>query len=96
VLVTNAPSAARLAPTSPPPPGELPVQLVFRNITNQVQAHTTNPKAIAGGWEFDLDTVVSLKSFKLDPPSALLGAISVRDGVKIKAHVKVLKDPPNS
>ena len=89
--------AASLAPASPPAgPGDLPLQLVFCGITNQIQAHTTNPKVLAEGWEFDLDTLVSLKSFKLDPPSTLLGAISVKDGVKIKAHVKVLKEPPKS
>jgi len=98
LVVTNASlAAARLSSATPPAgPGELPLQLIFCGITNQVIAHTVNPQAIAEGWEFDLDTTVSLKAFKLEPPSTLLGAISVKDSVKVKAHVKLRKEPPKT
>jgi hypothetical protein len=96
VVVTNAPLAtARLTPTTPPgEPGILPVQLTFCGITRQVSARTLNPQAISEGWEFDLQTEVSLKAFKLKPSSALFGMISVDDRVIIKAHVKVQKETP--
>jgi polyisoprenoid-binding protein YceI len=95
-LVTNAPlAAARLTPSSTSTdPGLLPVQLTICGITKQVQATTTIPESLAEGWEFELETDVSLKDFKLKPPSALLGTISVRDRVRVKAHVKLQKGPP--
>jgi hypothetical protein len=77
-------------------PGKLPLQLSFCGVTNSVSAMTSHPVLLAEGWEFDLDTAVSLKSFNLDPPSAMFGAISVKDTVKIKAHIRVLKEPPKS
>jgi hypothetical protein len=95
-VVTNAPlAAAKLAPGEPAGiPGTLPLRLIFCGITHNVPAHTTNPKALPDGWEFDLQTDVSLKAFKLEPPSVLFGAISVDDKVVIKAHVKVQKQTP--
>lgn len=94
VIVTNAPlAAAKLAPTEAGGiPGTLPVSLTFCGITREVPAHTTNPKPHADGWEFDLQTDVSLKAFKLEPPSVLFGAISVADKVVIKTHVLVKKE----
>jgi polyisoprenoid-binding protein YceI len=96
VVVNNAPlAAANLLPSSSPNvPGTLPVQLTFCGITKEVQATTANPQFLADGWEFELETNVSLKDFKLKPPSVLLGAISVRDRVKVNAHVKLQKEPP--
>lgn len=93
-VVTNAPlAAAKLTPTEAAGTnGLLPVQLTFCGITKEVAARTTNPKAHADGWEFDLQTDVSLKAFKLEPPSVMFGAISVADKVVIKAHVQVKKD----
>lgn len=93
-VVTNAPlAAAKLTPTEAAgTAGTLPVQLTFCGITKEVSAKTTNPKPVADGWEFDLQTDVSLKTFKLEPPSVMFGAISVADKVVIKAHVKVQKD----
>jgi hypothetical protein len=95
-VVTNAPlAAARLTPAAAAGiPGTLPVRLTFCGITHDVPAHTTNPKPHAAGWEFDLQTEVSLKAFKLEPPSVLFGAISVDDKVVIKAHVTVTKEIP--
>lgn len=95
-VVTNAPlAAAKLTPSEPVGiPGTLPLRLTFCGITHNVPAHTTNPKALPDGWEFDLQTDVSLKAFKLEPPSVLFGAISVADKVVIKAHVKVQKQTP--
>lgn len=94
VVVTNAPlAAAKLTPTGAAgTAGTLPVQLTFCGITKEVSAQTTNPKPVAAGWEFDLQAEVSLKTFKLEPPSVMFGAISVADKVVIKAHVKVQKD----
>jgi len=95
-VVTNAPlAAAKFSPSSTSTTGgTLPVQLTFCGITREVQAVIANPQLIAEGWEFELETDVSLKAFKLKPPSVLLGAISVRDTVKVKAHVKLQKEPP--
>jgi hypothetical protein len=96
VVVTNASlAAARLSPpNSPAGPGTLPIQLTFCGITKAAQAKTTNPKPHENGWEFDLQTEVSLAAFKLKPSSALFGMISVDDKVVIKAHVKVDKASP--
>ncbi len=93
-VVTNASlSAASLSPASKHP-GTLPVQLTFCGITKEVRATTTSQPPRAEGWEFYLQTELSLKDFKLKPPSALLGVISVRDAVKVKAHVKLQKELP--
>lgn len=94
VVVTNAPLAtARLVPTNTPATtGSLPIQLTFCGITKAATATTSNPKPSPNGWEFDLQTDVSLKAFQLKPSSALLGMISVDDKVVIKAHVKVQKE----
>lgn len=93
-VVTNAPlAAAKLTPTEAVTTnGMLPLQLTFCGITKEVTAKTMNQKPHADGWEFDLQTDVSLKAFKLEPPSVLFGAISVDDKVVIKAHVMVKKD----
>jgi len=94
VVVTNAPlNAAKLSPAETTSgSGVLPVQLTFCGITKPAQAKTANPHSLADGWEFDLATEISLKAFKLEPPSVLFGAISVDDTVKIKAHVKVQRE----
>lgn len=93
-VVTNAPlAAAKLTPSETnSAPGTLPVQLTFCGITKEVAAKTLNPKAHPDGWEFDLHTDVSLKAFKLEPPSVMFGAISVDDKVVIKAHIIVKKE----
>lgn len=94
-VVTNAPlAAAKLSPNGANTPGVLPVQLTFCGITKEVSARTSNPKALPDGWEFDLQTDLSLKAFKLEPPSVMFGAISVADTVKVKAHIKVQKETP--
>jgi polyisoprenoid-binding protein YceI len=93
-VVTNASlAAASLSPASTNS-GTLPVQLTFCGITREIRAMTMHPLRVAEGWEFEVETDISLKDFKLKPPSALLGAISVRDSVKVKAHVKLQKEPP--
>jgi len=93
--VSNAPlAAANLIPDTPQSgPGVLPVELTFCGITRLVQARIVNPKPHAEGWEFDLLTEVSLKSFKLKP-SSVLGIIRVKDKVLIEAHVTVQKPKP--
>jgi hypothetical protein len=95
-VVTNAPlAAANLSPSSASAnAGTLPVLLTFCGITKEVRATTINPQLLAGALEFELETEVSLNDFKLKPPSVLLGTISVRDRVKVKAHVKLQKEPP--
>jgi len=92
-IVTNAPlAAAKLTPTeSTGTNGVLPMQLTFCGITKEVSAKILNQKSPADGWEFDLQTDVSLKAFKLEPPSVMFGAISVADKVVIKAHVVLKK-----
>jgi hypothetical protein len=96
VAVTNAPlDAARLATTgSRSSRGSLPVQVTICGITKEFRAVTSDPEPIEDGWEFEMETDLSLKEFKLEPPTVLLGAISVRDIVKVKAHVKLHKEPP--
>jgi hypothetical protein len=96
VVVTNASlDAAQLAPTGlRGSPGTLPVQVTICGITKEVRATTFNPESTAEGWAFELETDLSLKDFKLEPPTLLFGAISVRDTVKVKAHVKLQKEPP--
>lgn len=96
-VVTNAPlTVARLVPSTPPAEaGTLPMQLTFCGITKAVSARTLNPQLISEGWEFDLQTEISLKAFQLKPSSALFGMISVDDKVVIKAHVKVKKETTN-
>jgi polyisoprenoid-binding protein YceI len=93
-IVTNAPlAAAKLTPTEAAGTnGVLLVQLTFCGITKEVSVRTTNQKPHTNGWEFDLQTEVSLKAFQLKPSSTLFGIISVDDKVVIKAHVKVEKD----
>jgi hypothetical protein len=95
-VVTNAPlAAAKLSPSEPANgPGSLAMKLTFCGITKEVLARTTNPKPHPDGWEFDLQADISLKAFKLQPPSVMFGAISVDDKVVIKAHVKVQKETP--
>jgi hypothetical protein len=94
VVVTKAPLAgAKLSPTGTSGTvGTLPVLLTFCGITNEAVATTSNPRPLAGGWEFDFATEVSLKAFKLKPPTMFFGAISVSDTVKVKAHVRVQKE----
>lgn len=95
-VITNAPLAvANLSPSiTSTNPGILPLKLTFCGITKEVRATTIHPLRVAEGWEFELETEISLKDFKLKPPSALLGTIAVRDRVKVKAHVKLQKEPP--
>jgi polyisoprenoid-binding protein YceI len=93
-IATNAPlAAAKLTPTEAAGTnGVLLVQLTFCGITKEVSARTTNQKPHTNGWEFELQTDVSLKAFQLKPSSTLFGIISVDDKVVVKAHVKVEKD----
>ncbi len=94
VAVTNAPlRGAQLVPSSiTNEPGSLPIVLTFCGITKDATAKTMNPRALSDGWEFDLQTDVSLKAFKLAPPSVMFGAISVADRVVVKAHVAVQRE----
>jgi len=94
-VVTNALLAdAKLVPVSPPSvAGVLPVQLTLGGVTGVVSATTTNPQPHADGWEFDLQAAVSLKAYKLAPPSVLFGVISVADTVNVRAHVVVQRQP---
>jgi hypothetical protein len=96
VILTNAPlAAAKLAPTfSGSESGTLPVSFAFAGVTNQVTGTIHRQAVLAEGFEFEMLTLISLKAFKLEPHSALFGAITVKDGVQVKTHVKVLKQPP--
>jgi hypothetical protein len=96
VVVSNAPlDAARLAASGVRgSPGTLPAQMTICGITREIRATTCDPESVEAGWEFELDTDLSLKAFKLEPPTMLFGAITVRDIVKVKAHVKLHKEPP--
>jgi hypothetical protein len=96
VIVTNASLAdAKLSPANPPSgPGKIPGRFVFCGVTNEIPSATSRPQLVATGWEFELETIISLKAFNLKPDRALFGAITVGDLVKVKTHVKLQKEPP--
>ena len=96
VVVTNAAldAAQLVSSASHGSPGALPVLVTICGITKEFRVATTDPEPIEDGWEFELETDLSLKEFKLVPPTALLGTVTVHDNVKVKAHVKLQKEPP--
>jgi hypothetical protein len=96
VVVTNAPLDARQLATgaSSANRGMVPMQVTMHGITREVRASIVDPEISEEGWEFGLETALSLKDFQLEPPTMLLGSIVVRDTVKVKAHVKLQKEPP--
>ena len=70
--------------------GVLPVSLTMAGTTRTVTAETRALKDDGKGHvEFDMSFRVSLKEFGLKPPSALLGAVSVKDAVDVKVHVSL-------
>ena len=70
--------------------GILPVTLTMAGTTRTVTAETRALKEDGKGHvEFDMTFRVSLKEFGLKPPSALLGAVSVKDAVDVKVHVSL-------
>lgn len=73
--------------------GKLPIKVTICGITNDVNASTSHSTLAAQVWEFDLATALSLKSFKLKPPTMLLGTITVSDVVGVTAHVRLQKQP---
>ncbi|HTY88913.1 MAG TPA: YceI family protein [Candidatus Acidoferrum sp.] len=93
VDVTNASlAAAQLVPGQQAEPGTLPLRVTICGVTNEVRAVTLNPQPVTNGWGFELETELSLKDFKLKPPTLLFGAITVHDIVKVKARVRVQKE----
>lgn len=94
VVVSNAPLAEANLSGAATGPGSLPLRMTFCGISKSGRAATSNPQVLAEGWEFDLDTDISLKDFDLKAPAALLGTMVVHDTVKVKAHVKLQKEPP--
>jgi hypothetical protein len=94
--VSNAPLAeAMLAQTAPgAPAGRLPVWLTFCGVTHEVPATISNQTTVPAGWEFDLTTQISLKAFKLKPAAAMLGMLTVKDNVDVKAHVAIHQGGP--
>jgi hypothetical protein len=96
VVVTNAALDARQLSLkiSRANPGFVPLQVTMHGITRELQATLVDPEIDEEDLEFGLETALSLKDFKLEPPSMLLGAVVVRDTVKLKAHVKLQKEPP--
>jgi hypothetical protein len=93
VTVSNAPLAeARLTPAEAAQgPGKLPLRMTICGISRDLEATTRNVAECPDGWEFDLEYDVSLKAFKLAPPTAVLGTVRVRDTVKVQAHVKLTR-----
>jgi hypothetical protein len=96
VVVTNAPLDTWQMATAAAGAnlGIVPMQVTMHGITREVRASMVDPEISEECWEFGLETALSLKEFELKPPTILLGTIVVRDRVKVKAHVKLQKEPP--
>jgi hypothetical protein len=86
IIHASAPSAAMLA-LKPNETNELPIQLTISGVTNEEKASLSNFKEVDGKRTFDVSFPVSVKSFGLKAPSMMLGTISVKDIVKVTAHV---------
>jgi hypothetical protein len=73
-------------------PGVLPLRLTIAGTSREIVGATTGLRDDGKGHvEFDLAFPVSLKEFGLKAPSALLGAVSVKDRVDVVVHVSLAK-----
>jgi hypothetical protein len=73
-------------------PGVLPLKLTIAGTSREIAGATTGLRDDGKGHvEFDLAFPVSLKEFGLKAPSALLGAVSVKDRVDVVVHVVLEK-----
>ena len=68
-------------------PGRMPVTLTMAGTPGKVVAEVTGLRESKEQVSFDLAFPVSLKAFKLTPPSTLAGLIKVKDTVDVKVHV---------
>ena len=68
-------------------PGTMPVTLNIAGTTATVTGTVSNLRESEQTASFDLAFPVSLKAFKLTPPSTLGGLIKVGDTVEVQAHV---------
>ena len=85
ITVDDVPEAA-VRPTGGVP-GRMPVTLTMAGTTGKVVAEVTGLRESKEQVSFDLAFPVSLKAFKLTPPSTLAGLIKVKDTVDVKVHV---------
>jgi hypothetical protein len=68
-------------------PGGMQVVLTILGTRGTVSGAVTNLSEADDKVSFDLALPVSLKAFALNPPSTMLGIVSVRDTVDVNAHI---------
>lgn len=73
-------------------PGSMPVALTIAGTRGVVTGSVVNLSESDKEVSFDLKFPVSLKAFKLKPPSALIGLVRVKDNVDVTAHVALRKE----
>ncbi len=73
-------------------PGSMPVVLTIAGTRGTVTAAVTNVVESPTQGSFDLAFPVSLKAFKLAPPSSLAGLVTVKDTVDVTVHVELKKE----
>jgi hypothetical protein len=73
-------------------PGAMTVTLSIAGTRGTVSAAVTNVSESANQGSFDLAFPISLKAFKLEPPSAIGGLVKVKDTVDVTVHVTLKKD----
>jgi len=72
----------------------MPVTLTMAGTTGTVTAAVKNLRESATAVSFDLSFPVSLKAFRLKPPSTLVGLVKVRDTVDVTARVTLFRAKP--
>jgi len=72
-------------------PGSLPLTLTIAGTSGEVTGAVKNLRESAAATTFDLSFPVSLKAFRLTPPSTLVGLIKVRDTVEVTVHVTLAR-----
>lgn len=72
-------------------PGSMPITLSIAGNRGIVTGAVTRVSETPSDVSFDLAFPVSLKRFKLDPPKAVAGLVSVRDTVDVTARVALKK-----
>jgi hypothetical protein len=72
-------------------PGSMPVTLAIAGTRGTVKGVVTNVVESATQCSFDLAFPISLKAFKLEPPTAVGGLVKVKDNVDVNVHVVLKK-----
>jgi hypothetical protein len=72
--------------------GRMPITLTIAGHSGRVTGTVTNVVEQPENVAFDLAFPVSLKAFQLEPPSAMVGLVKVKDTVDVTAHVTLRKE----